>query len=63
MARLREIWQNGDEVTEIWRSKQTARGRFHIHNNAQWHNTVNLMDIMGGLGTHMKVGAMLGRDS
>jgi tyrosyl-tRNA synthetase len=62
-AQLGRLWSNAQAYAERHGFQAQDRGRLELLNNATWHKSLTALDLAKVLGSGMRLGAMLGRDT
>jgi len=62
-AQVGHLWQGAVHLGDRRFPASRAKGRYKLLNNAQWLDKLNVIDFLRVMGSGMRVGAMLGRDT
>lgn len=62
-SQIRRVFQNHEDVFWEKRNHQGTLKPVKIVNNADWYANINLVDFIGKMGRHFRMGSMLSRSS
>ena len=62
-AQLGRLWQNAETYGARHGTLDYDHGKRELLNNASWLNSLNILDFLKTIGSGMRIGTMLGRDT
>ncbi|KAK7525473.1 tyrosyl-tRNA synthetase [Phyllosticta citriasiana] len=60
---IKRLWQSVESIGSKYGYQREWAWRRSLANNNAWHNKTPLVEIMGKLGTHFRIGPMLSRET
>lgn len=60
---LKKLWESVEMIGRKYGYEREWSWRRVLTNNNTWHNKVSVVEVMGKLGTHFRIGPMLGRET